>query len=367
MGFFNFLKSNGYTNQNAGIDQIDYGVELCSTGGLKTYGVNSYTLIKNGGGGQQQAPAVTTGSASNVTSTTATLGGSVNPENQATTGHFEYGTTTAYGSTTPDFNAGSGSGAVNETADLTGLQPSTTYHFRIDATNSTGTSQGADQTFTTPPAGGGTAVAFDAQSGAKKTGTSPLGWNLTVGSGTNRMVLVEATVGVPNPPGDVGCTQSVTMNGAPMSKLGVIHTNGQHSGFMDVWEGFSPPVGTNQFVMSVSGCASPTLTAVAESFTGAAQSLGTLVSRTGSGTSATGSVATADASDMVAAFAAAGNSLQAPGAPAAHSLLENQNANTGAGNSAGATAPATGGTVSVTWPISANDWWATGLVDLHHA
>ena len=39
---------------------------------------------------------------------------------------------------------------MNESANLTGLSPSTTYHYRIEATNNTGTSYGTDQTFTTP-------------------------------------------------------------------------------------------------------------------------------------------------------------------------------------------------------------------------
>src|SRR4051794_18229996 len=52
------------------------------------------------------APPATTGPASNVTATTATVSGSVNSGKEQTTYHFEYGTTTAYGTATPTANAG---------------------------------------------------------------------------------------------------------------------------------------------------------------------------------------------------------------------------------------------------------------------
>src|SRR5439155_756149 len=95
--------------------------------------------------------AVTTGAAAAVTDTTATLNGTVNPKGDATTYHFEYGTdaTFAVNTTSPDASAGSDFTDHAEHADLTGLTPNTTYHFRIVATNSVGTTNGADKTFTT--------------------------------------------------------------------------------------------------------------------------------------------------------------------------------------------------------------------------
>src|SRR2546423_15391355 len=47
------------------------------------------------------APVVSTGGVPAVTATSATLTGTVNPEGEATTYYFQYGTSTAYGSTTP--------------------------------------------------------------------------------------------------------------------------------------------------------------------------------------------------------------------------------------------------------------------------
>jgi hypothetical protein len=64
--------------------------------------------------------------------------------------HFEYGPTSSYGSTAPCASLpGSGESAVAVTASLGNLSPGATDHFRISATNASGTSTGSDQTFTT--------------------------------------------------------------------------------------------------------------------------------------------------------------------------------------------------------------------------
>jgi hypothetical protein len=78
----------------------------------------------------------------------ATLNGSLDPHGLTTTVHFQYGTTTSYGSAT-SLQTQTGNTYRNITANITGLMASTTYHFRIVATNSTGTTFGSDRTFTT--------------------------------------------------------------------------------------------------------------------------------------------------------------------------------------------------------------------------
>ncbi|HWX09271.1 MAG TPA: hypothetical protein VNY33_04775 [Gaiellaceae bacterium] len=98
------------------------------------------------------APTVTTKAASSVTDSTATLNGSVNPNGQATTVYFEYGTSTSYGTKTPAASAGAGTAAKSMAAAVTALTGGATYHFRIVATNDAGTSRGSDQTFVTAAA-----------------------------------------------------------------------------------------------------------------------------------------------------------------------------------------------------------------------
>jgi hypothetical protein len=96
------------------------------------------------------APVATTGASSEVTPTSAKLAGTVDPNGLPTTVAFDYGTSTAYGSSTATQDAGTGTSPVDVTAALTGLTGGTTYHYRLVAANSGGTDAGTDQTFTTP-------------------------------------------------------------------------------------------------------------------------------------------------------------------------------------------------------------------------
>jgi hypothetical protein len=79
------------------------------------------------------------------------LKGAINPQGKATTYQFEYGTTTAYGASVPAIPASAGSGieAVLVSQRLTGLSPGTKYHYRLAATNSTGTYYDLGSFFTT--------------------------------------------------------------------------------------------------------------------------------------------------------------------------------------------------------------------------
>ena len=81
------------------------------------------------------------------------LEGAINPNGVDTHYHFEFGETTAYGKDLPepDADIGSGSSAVAVNQEVTGLEPKTTYHYRIVAENTEGPGESADQTFTTPP------------------------------------------------------------------------------------------------------------------------------------------------------------------------------------------------------------------------
>ena len=95
------------------------------------------------------SPLVITNPATNVGSSSATLKGSVDPHGLSTSVHFQYGTTTSYGSTTPN-QTKTGNTYQNVSANISGLSGNRTYHFRMVATNSAGTRYGADRSFVTP-------------------------------------------------------------------------------------------------------------------------------------------------------------------------------------------------------------------------
>jgi hypothetical protein len=116
------------------------------------------------------APVESTGGAKGVTATSATLTGTVNPEGQATTYYFQYGTSpTSYGSTTPASPADAGSGTKNVpvSAPAGSLAANTTYHYRLVATNGSGTTTGADHAFKTTPAPPAPGAPVVATGGAK--------------------------------------------------------------------------------------------------------------------------------------------------------------------------------------------------------
>ncbi len=96
-----------------------------------------------------KAPRAATGSALHVGESTVALNATVNPSGQETTCYFQYGTTTAYGAQTPTAAVGSGTVGATVSQPIAGLQPGTTYHYRIVATNATGTAAGQDHIFTT--------------------------------------------------------------------------------------------------------------------------------------------------------------------------------------------------------------------------
>lgn len=127
-------------------------------------------------------PTPVTGGASSIGENSASLHGTVNPNGQGTTYYFQWGRTTAYGAKGPMRSAGSGTTAVSVEETAGNLTPGTTYHYRLVAVNASGTSDGADRTFTTaaaPVVTTGRIVQLSA-SGATLTGAvNPAGQSTT--------------------------------------------------------------------------------------------------------------------------------------------------------------------------------------------
>jgi hypothetical protein len=152
------------------------------------------------------APAVSTDPVGTFGPTTATLTGQLNPSGADTTAHFEYGPTAAYGSTTPDQALGAGIAALPVSAAIASLQPATTYHYRLVASNASGTAASADRTFTTLPAPPPPAATPRITSGVRNR------WR--VAHGRTRLRLL-AVVDAP-----VGATIRVTCRGRGCPKHG---------------------------------------------------------------------------------------------------------------------------------------------------
>lgn len=127
-----------------------YRVVASNAGGTVFGSDVSFQATPSGGENPTAVPTVTTGSFSNVTSNGATIAGVVNPNGGTTLAQVEYGLTTSYGSvSTPEQNVGNGTLVANVALPVSGLLPLATYHYRVIASNTLGTSRGEDGTFTT--------------------------------------------------------------------------------------------------------------------------------------------------------------------------------------------------------------------------
>jgi phosphodiesterase/alkaline phosphatase D-like protein len=92
---------------------------------------------------------VATGNALNVTSSAATLTGTITPNGLPMTWWFDYGKTANYGQQTSGMQESFVSGTLALSRNIWGLTPGTTYHYRIASQTTAGTVYGADKTFTT--------------------------------------------------------------------------------------------------------------------------------------------------------------------------------------------------------------------------
>jgi sugar lactone lactonase YvrE len=136
-----------------------YRVRLIATkafgGGTVTTPFESFTT-------EAAAPDVSGTSAYTIGEGVARLVGYVDANRQATSYRFEYGTAPCSANPctsvpVPDADAGSGTGPALVTQQVSGLSTGQEYHFRLVATNTTGTDEGEDTVFELnqdPPAAG---------------------------------------------------------------------------------------------------------------------------------------------------------------------------------------------------------------------
>jgi trimeric autotransporter adhesin len=121
-----------------------YRARAIKTTGMISYGADStFTTLP-------LVPSVITTEATYIASNAATLNGTVNPNGGPTVVTFQWGLTESYGNT---INAIPGTinglNVISVFGNISGLTPYTTYHYRVVATNASGTIYGNDMTVTT--------------------------------------------------------------------------------------------------------------------------------------------------------------------------------------------------------------------------
>jgi hypothetical protein len=185
-----------------------------------------------------------TGCATGLSGTGATLNGTSNPNGTPAGAWFQWGTSTAYGNTTPVVRLGNGMTNVSVSAVLTGLIPSVTYHYRLVTTNSVGTTYGSDRAFSTPP--GTLTVTSLADSGPgtlrDMISAASCGQTITFVAGLSGTVVLTTAIGIGRDmaiigPGAANLTISgsnsttVLSVGATASISGLTITGGFEGGF----------------------------------------------------------------------------------------------------------------------------------------
>lgn len=135
-----------------------YVSEITNLDPAKTYYVRAYAQNEAGLGygmavsfsTKGQVPNVLTKEATNISANSVTLNGTINANYLSTTVTFEYGATSSYGNIVVIIqNPVNGDSEVNISTEINSLLPGETYHFRVKAVNSLGTTLGNDMVFTT--------------------------------------------------------------------------------------------------------------------------------------------------------------------------------------------------------------------------
>jgi hypothetical protein len=174
------------------------------------------------------APAATTGAASSISATGATLNGMVNDNGADTAVSFDYGADTSYGTNVAATTGAmvlTGSGSTAAAKTLAGLACNSNYHFRVVGSNSAGTTNGSDAPFTTSACTTGPGVTTNAATSVGQTGAtlnasvSDVGANVsgiafeygtTTGYGTTRAASTTSITASAGAPSSIAPTAALT-------------------------------------------------------------------------------------------------------------------------------------------------------------
>lgn len=164
-----------------------YSSGYTTNGNTSAYGSSSTSISG------PTAPQATTNGPASVSSTSAVLNGSINPDNADTKFWFEFGLTQSFGKKTSVEPAGSGNSWQLVTGNISGLESGRTYYYRVVAQNSFGTALGDTRNFNTSNSTG------NVTSSNVQSGGQVLGLTTTSGSTNKTSVTSSKTQSNPRP------------------------------------------------------------------------------------------------------------------------------------------------------------------------
>jgi hypothetical protein len=206
---------------------------------------------------------VGTPSASSMASTSVRIHGVVNPNHTQTGWHVDYGTDTTYGSSSgSDQDVGGGTADMSVDVNIDGLQPATTYHYRVTAGNDAGAAHGPDGTFRTAPAAPASAIDVTTEQATLVGTIDPRGvattFHFEYGLGSYALKTAETAGGSSS--GEKTVTAAISaLRPSTTYHVRVVATSGS-----DTWYGAdgtftTPPVPTNT-VSAATGVSTTTAT-----------------------------------------------------------------------------------------------------------
>ncbi|MFT3981850.1 MAG: hypothetical protein QM687_15395 [Ferruginibacter sp.] len=244
------------------------------------------------GAGANNPPAVTTGAASAITTTTATLAGTISSTGcSAVTAYgIEYSTTNGFANGSGTQAASTNQSAGAYTSALSNLVPATTYYYKAYATNAGGTTYGAQQSFVTatPVLVVTPLTAFGAQ--CLNSVTGPNSFAITSTGVTAANITIGALAGY---------SYSTTATGTYTSTLSITHPVGALS--QTIYVKFTPTaIQSYNGNIAVGGGGAPTVN----------------VAASGSGVNAPATLTTGSASDVTTASAVLAGTISSNGCSA---------------------------------------------------
>lgn len=173
------------THSYAGLGNYQVSLSVTDNLGFTSTVTRQVSIATSGTPG----PSVATGASIDVFATAATVQGAINPENQSTQYQFIYGTSpVALTSSTPLTAGPSGQSATSVSATLSGLSPSTTYYYELEATAGGQTYSGSVQSFTTAATAPPQQTPIAATGAAGSVGTSSATLTGTIDPGGSQPV-----------------------------------------------------------------------------------------------------------------------------------------------------------------------------------